>query len=443
MTVTATNRISGAGFVYDAAGNLISDGTNTYSYDAEGNLIQQSSGGTTIQNTYDALNHQVAEVFSSLPSNFQQEVFDKSGQLASVWYPNATTQILGKAYWGATPIESYSVSANMAYFAHRDWVGTRRVITNAAGATTDLRQSLPFGDGAANIFGSQDNTFDGFTGLWAGGSIATNHAQFREYSNTAGRWLQPDPYSGSYRLENPQSYNRYAYVLNNPLAKIDPLGLDECSAPTGDGGDDGDDGGCGGDDGGGGGGNPSPCVDSGTSVCVTGTPDPVDCTDNLDPTLCESPSSGPIESPTQSTPGGGAPNNGQEPPPACQAKILSATNNQFGTNYTDANVSNTFNYSTGAGPGQGTLNLNITGSTAGVSPGYYPVHWYSYIIGYGPTLHVVSGPGGNGGLDSQMTVPFGPNQGTFHIDSAFPHNPFGAIIHGIMNMTKLAGYPKC
>jgi hypothetical protein len=137
-----------------------------------------------------------------------------------------------------------------------------------------------------------------------------------------------------------------------------------------------------------------------------------------------------------------APNNTENPPP-CQAKILSATNNQFGTNYTDANVSSTFNYSTGAGPGQGTLNLNITGSTAGVSPGYYPVHWYSYIIGYGPTLHVVSGPGGNGGLDSQMTVPFGPNQGTFHIDSAFPHNPFGAIIHGIMNMTKLAGYPKC
>jgi len=137
-----------------------------------------------------------------------------------------------------------------------------------------------------------------------------------------------------------------------------------------------------------------------------------------------------------------APSNAENPPP-CQAKILSAINNQFGTNYTDANVSSTFNYSTGAGPGQGTLNLNITGSTAGVSPGYYPVHWYTYIIGYGPTLHVVSGPRGNGGLDSQMTVPFGPNQGTFHIDSAFPHNPFGAIIHGIMNMTKLAGYPKC
>ena len=139
----------------------------------------------------------------------------------------------------------------------------------------------------------------------------------------------------------------------------------------------------------------------------------------------------------------GAPNNAQEPPPACQAKILNATNNQFGTNYTDANVTSTFNCSTGAGPGQGTLNLNIQGSTAGVSPGYFPVHWWTYVIGYGSTLHVVSGPGGNGGLDSQQTLPFGPNQGTFHIDSGYPHNPFGAIFHGILNMTKLGGYPKC
>jgi hypothetical protein len=55
----------------------------------------------------------------------------------------------------------------------------------------------------------------------------------------------------------------------------------------------------------------------------------------------------------------------------------------IGTNYTDANVNSTFNYSTGAGPGQGTLNLNINGSTAGVSTGYYPVHWWTYVIGYG------------------------------------------------------------
>jgi len=130
-------------------------------------------------------------------------------------------------------------------------------------------------------------------------------------------------------------------------------------------------------------------------------------------------------------------------PPPCQAKILNATNNQFGTNYTDNNVNSTFNYSTGAPAGQGTLNLNIYGSMAGVSPGYYPVHWWTYAIGYGPTLHAVSGPGGNGGLDSTQTLQFGPNQATFHIDSGFPYNPIGAFFHWLLNMTKAGGYPQC
>ena len=38
-----------------------------------------------------------------------------------------------------------------------------------------------------------------------------------------GRWLSPDPLGGD--VTNPQSLNRYPYVLNNPTTFIDPLGL--------------------------------------------------------------------------------------------------------------------------------------------------------------------------------------------------------------------------
>jgi hypothetical protein len=37
---------------------------------------------------------------------------------------------------------------------------------------------------------------------------------------------QPDPYEGSYDLGNPQSFNRYAYVQNDPVNFVDPSGLD-------------------------------------------------------------------------------------------------------------------------------------------------------------------------------------------------------------------------
>ena len=54
----------------------------------------------------------------------------------------------------------------------------------------------------------------------------TDHAQFRQYSSTEGRFLSPDPYGGSYDPANPQSFNRYEYAMDNPLSNIDPSGLD-------------------------------------------------------------------------------------------------------------------------------------------------------------------------------------------------------------------------
>jgi RHS repeat-associated protein len=52
---------------------------------------------------------------------------------------------------------------------------------------------------------------------------------FRLYNPRLYRWLSPDPLAGS--ILNPQSLNRYAYVLNNPVNVIDPLGLDPPQGP--------------------------------------------------------------------------------------------------------------------------------------------------------------------------------------------------------------------
>jgi hypothetical protein len=46
------------------------------------------------------------------------------------------------------------------------------------------------------------------------------------YANLQGRFTSADPLMASGKVGNPQSWNRYPYVLNRPLSLIDPSGLD-------------------------------------------------------------------------------------------------------------------------------------------------------------------------------------------------------------------------
>jgi RHS repeat-associated protein len=61
-----------------------------------------------------------------------------------------------------------------------------------------------------------------FTGMMRDGT-GDEHTQYRQYLSNLGRWASPDPLAGD--VTNPQSLNRYAYVMNNPTTLTDPLGL--------------------------------------------------------------------------------------------------------------------------------------------------------------------------------------------------------------------------
>jgi len=79
----------------------------------------------------------------------------------------------------------------------------------------------PFG-GERVITSTRENHYK-FTGLERDAESGLDHTLFRQYAWNLGRWLSPDPDGGA--VINPQSLNRYAYVLNNPTNLIDPLGL--------------------------------------------------------------------------------------------------------------------------------------------------------------------------------------------------------------------------
>ena len=79
---------------------------------------------------------------------------------------------------------------------------------------------LPFGEQTAG----SSVTSHKFTGDERDSETTLDHTWFRQYSPLLGRWITPDPFAGY--IEDPQSLNRYGYVLNNSLALVDPLGLD-------------------------------------------------------------------------------------------------------------------------------------------------------------------------------------------------------------------------
>lgn len=51
----------------------------------------------------------------------------------------------------------------------------------------------------------------------------------RYYGSSQGRFTSVDPILSSARKNHPQSWNRYSYVLNNPLVLVDPNGLQDQS----------------------------------------------------------------------------------------------------------------------------------------------------------------------------------------------------------------------
>ena len=62
-----------------------------------------------------------------------------------------------------------------------------------------------------------------FTSYERDGESGNDYAIFRFHLSRLGRFSSPDPFSGS--TGSPQSLNRYAYVLNDPIRLVDPLGL--------------------------------------------------------------------------------------------------------------------------------------------------------------------------------------------------------------------------
>ncbi|MBI4854576.1 MAG: RHS repeat-associated core domain-containing protein, partial [Acidobacteria bacterium] len=80
---------------------------------------------------------------------------------------------------------------------------------------------------------SSENIRQQFTGYEKDDDSGLDFAQARHMASSLGRFMQPDPLGASGRPHNPQTWNRYAYVLNRPINRIDPSGLLDLSGLKG------------------------------------------------------------------------------------------------------------------------------------------------------------------------------------------------------------------
>ena len=208
---------------YDLNGNLTYDTFHAYSWDVEGKSLTID----TVSLTYDALDRMVEQNHSG---TYTETVYMPGGAKLALM----TGQTLQKAFvplpGGGTAVYN---SSGLAYYRHPDWLGSSRLATTPSRTCYWDTAYAPFGENYASPASGCTAQELSFTGQNQDAVSGMYDFLYREYHPNQGRWISPDPAGmGAVDPTSPQTWNRYAYVANEPLSWVDPLGLDMCLGLT-------------------------------------------------------------------------------------------------------------------------------------------------------------------------------------------------------------------
>jgi RHS repeat-associated protein len=212
-------------YSYDLNGNMTygpdftnpgSIQTRTIYYNADNmpTQINHSNGGITSY-SYDGMGTRVKKSLGAINTYYIGDHFEvKGGETIK--------------YIFAGNLRVAQVKGGVRSFFHKDHLGSSTVMTNANGAKIESTEYMPFGSqrshwGAnTSDYRFTDQELDAENGLY--------NYNARMYDPMIGRFISadtivPEPF-------NPQSLNRYTYVLNNPLIYTDPSGYEPCDEYT-------------------------------------------------------------------------------------------------------------------------------------------------------------------------------------------------------------------
>jgi RHS repeat-associated protein len=214
------NRLPGVG--YDAAGNMTSNGSTTYTYDAENRLI--ATAGYFY--SYDGDGNRVLKCITN-PCT--------SGSTGTIYWLDLSGETLVQtsaasvpawkqefAFFGGRRVARVQQSDASVHYYFADHLGSTSVVYNKDTATIDEDLDYyPYGGLASTDAVPQVYKF---TGKERDSESGLDYFGARHYGSSLGRFMAPDNVFTDQEQNDPQSWNMYAYVRNNPLGYTDPTG---------------------------------------------------------------------------------------------------------------------------------------------------------------------------------------------------------------------------
>ncbi len=238
---------------YDAAGNVMGESdpgapADPYTYDVENKMIRAFAGGVNNYYIYDGDGRRVRRIASGVE---YWQVYGIDGELLDEYKivsgaPESTPEKEYGYRSGQMLIVTSREGAQTKILWHvMDHLGTPRIQADQTGTLASIKRHdyLPFGEelfvgmGNGSIrstspgwgysqFPIDDKVRQRFGGKERDNETDLDYFLARYFSSRQGRFISIDPenYQASEDLSDPQSWNAYSYVNNNPLRRIDPDG---------------------------------------------------------------------------------------------------------------------------------------------------------------------------------------------------------------------------
>ncbi len=220
-------RAGSSNYQYDNNGNMVQGGGRSYSWDAHNHLtaVYDSRTGAILAFRYgpDGQRHKQVKHFNDLDITIHYlgdvEVYYRGDDATPEYrhYIQANGQ--------AVAVRIIQDNQRKTRYLYRDHLGSVDVITenralreHPSFEAWGQRRPVDWSQGQAPA--SEEPR--GYTGHEHLDEVGLIHMNGRVYDPQLGRFLSADPFIQF--ADNSQSYNRYSYVLNNPLSHTDPSG---------------------------------------------------------------------------------------------------------------------------------------------------------------------------------------------------------------------------